>query len=43
MNALKIDVRMIEEILKRGNTVEIKKTKDKIIIMEVEKKIKASS
>lgn len=34
-----IDVKAIAEILSRGNTAEIKKNKDGIIILEVKKKI----
>lgn len=35
-------VSVIAEILKRGNTAEVKKRKDDIIVLEVERKIKLS-
>lgn len=38
---MEIDLRVIEEILKRGNTAEVKKTKNGILILEVSKKIKS--
>lgn len=34
-----IDVKVITEILNRGNTAEVKKNKDGVIILEVRKKI----
>lgn len=37
-----IDTEVIERIIERGNTAEVKKRKDEIIIMEVRKKIKSS-
>jgi hypothetical protein len=35
-----LDVKKISEILGRGNTAEVKKTKDGIMILEVKRKIK---
>lgn len=35
-----IDVEAIEAILNRGNTAEIKRTKDGVLILEVSKKIR---
>jgi hypothetical protein len=35
-----LDTDKILEILERGNTAEVKKTKDGIIILEVKRKIK---
>lgn len=34
-----IDIKAIEEILKRGNTAEVKENKNGVIILEVKKKI----
>ena len=36
-----IDTKVIEEILSRGNTAEIKKNKNGILILEVKKQIKS--
>ena len=36
-----IDIKIIEEILSRGNTAEIKKNKNGIIILEVKRQIKS--
>lgn len=36
-----IDIKIIEEILSRGNTAEIKKNKNGILILEVKKQIKS--
>ena len=36
-----IDLKVIEEILSRGNTAEIKKNKNGVIILEVKKSIKS--
>lgn len=38
---MEVDVKIIEEILNRGNTAEVKKTKNGILILEVSKKIKS--
>jgi hypothetical protein len=35
-----IDVQKIQQILERGNTAEVKKTKNGIIILEVNRKIR---
>ena len=37
-----LDIKLIQEILARGNTVEIKKRRNEIIILEVQRKIKES-
>lgn len=37
-----IDVKAIEQILARGNTAEVKKRRDEIIVMEVKKQIRSS-
>jgi hypothetical protein len=37
-----IDTKVINEILKRGNTAEVKQNKDGVIILEVKKKIAKS-
>jgi hypothetical protein len=36
-----LDTKKISEILSRGNTAEVKKTKDGIIILEVKRKIQS--
>lgn len=36
-----IDIQIIKEILSRGNTAEVKKNKNGIIILEVKKTIKS--
>jgi hypothetical protein len=36
-----LDTKKISEILARGNTAEVKKTKDGIIILEVRRKIQS--
>lgn len=38
----KIDVKAIQEILSRGNTVEVKQNKTGVVILEVKKKIVSS-
>lgn len=38
---MEVDLKIIEEILNRGNTAEVKKTKTGILILEVSKKIKS--
>lgn len=35
-------IKVIQEILERGNTAEVKKRKDDIIVLEVQRKIKQS-
>lgn len=44
MNGLQLQAqekKVIEEILSRGNTAEVKKNKDGILILEVKKQIKS--
>lgn len=38
---MNIDVKTIEDIINRGNTAEIKKRKDDVVIIEVKKEIKS--
>lgn len=41
---MKIDMKAIEDILERDNTVEVKRNKDgKVIVLEVTKKITSTS
>ncbi len=42
MSKLKIDEAQIQEILENGNTAEVKKTKDGVMILEVKRKIRSN-